>query len=148
MENQRLIDKMHLFKLPINMTPEEVDYAFDIMDKSKLELEDDLALQIDISYQHLMNYIINLKRNHTSLDSYSIEVSDIENMEIEPFIDSVYRFEILNDIKPQEKVYARKIMDKMNHDMKYVQNEDIPYTSDSIMNLIINIKRIADTLGV
>ena len=63
-------------------------------------------------------------------------------------IDSIYRFKILTDITAEEKAYARKIMDRMNHDMKYVYQDDIPYTSDSVVNMITNIKRIADSLGI
>lgn len=69
-------------------------------------------------------------------------------MKSEPQIDSIYRFKILDDITPKERDYARKIMDRMNHDMKYVYPDDIPYTSDSVVNMITNIKRIADTLGI
>lgn len=69
-------------------------------------------------------------------------------MKSKPQIDSIYRFEILNDITAKEKAYARKIMDELNHDMKYVYPDDIPYTSDSVVNMITNIKRIADRLGI
>lgn len=148
MNSEKLINEMDFFKLPNNITPEELEYALEIMDKTELKIEDEYTMSVDITSQHLLNYIINLKRNHSTFDCYTIEVEDIANMKIQPFIDSIYRFEILNDITPEERDYARKIMDRMNHDMKYVYPDDIPYSSDSVMNMIINIKRIADSFGI
>lgn len=69
-------------------------------------------------------------------------------MKSKPKIDSIYRFKILSDITAEEKANARKIMNQLNHDMKYVYPDDIPYSSDSVMNMIINIKRIADSFGI
>lgn len=61
-------------------------------------------------------------------------------------LDRVYAIEWLKDITTEEKEYAKGIMEKMNFDMKYPTQQELPFTYDAIMNSIIFYKRIADEL--
>jgi hypothetical protein len=61
-------------------------------------------------------------------------------------LDKVYSIEWLNDITIEEREFARRIMAKMNSDLKYPAPHELPFTLGAIMNNIIFFKRIADGL--
>ena len=61
-------------------------------------------------------------------------------------LDKVYHIDWLEDITAQEKVFAQKIMNQMNGDMKYPTKQEQHFTSEVIVNNIIFFKRIADKI--
>jgi hypothetical protein len=61
-------------------------------------------------------------------------------------LDRVYHIQWLEDITDEEKAYAERIMKQIPHDMKYLSQQELPFSHDAVMNNIINFKRIHESL--
>ncbi len=79
MERVKLIDRMYLFEEPILVTPEEDEYVTYIMGEMRFDEQNEYSLTIDITPQHLANYIINLKRRSPSISGVTLNDLEINN---------------------------------------------------------------------
>jgi protein-tyrosine-phosphatase len=138
------IDSLPVFNNPDNITPAEVDYATEVIRTLNYDIYDEFAIQLEMTQQHLFNFIINLNRQHLNELMQEENSSKDEKM----VIDRVYQFDILSDITGAEIEYAEKVLSKLNHDLLKITPDNVLLSHDSIINQIVQIKRINDSLGL
>lgn len=138
------IDSLPIFNNPDNITPAEVDYATQVISILNYDIYDEFAIQLEMTQQHLFNFIINLNRQHLN----ELMQVDGKSKEKKIVIDRVYHFDTLNDITGAEIDYAEKIMIKLNRDLLEITSDNLEFSHDNVINQIVQIKRISDSLGL
>jgi hypothetical protein len=135
--SEKYISYLPDFKKPKNITREEEEFAIEVMRQFGFDLNTEFAIQIDLEGQDLLNFFTNgLRMNKNNLN----EMEDKER------IDRVYHFDTLTDITEAEIEYAEKIMTKLNRDLLKITTDNVVFSHDFVLNYIVQIKRISDSL--
>jgi hypothetical protein len=142
-----LIDRIPEFQTPENITSEELERSHQIIEKFGLNHFSEFAVQIDFTFEQLINFVINEERNDEDPIGDITPNVDIGLMENKETIDRVYYFSEIKDKTEEEIQYAERIMNKMNYDMTIITTNNELFSHDNVINYIVQIKRISDSLG-
>jgi hypothetical protein len=143
-----LIDRITEFQTPENITSEELKRAHQIIEKFGLNHFSEFAVQIDFTFEQLINFVINGERNDEDPIGNITPNADIGVMENKETIDRVYYFSEITDKTEEEIQYAERIMNKMNYDMTIITANNELFSHDNVINYIVQIKRISDSLSL
>lgn len=143
-----LIDRIPEFQTPENITSEELERSHQIIEKFGLNHFTEFAVQIDFTFEQLINFVINGERNDEDPIGNITPNVDIGLMEKKESIDRVYYFPDITDKTEEEIEYAEKIMNKLNYDMTIITKNNELFSHDNVINYIVQIKRISDSLGL